>query len=304
MQKVIFEKLSSYGFKVDKNVGNSNYNIDIGIKDFVNPSNYKLALQIDGKMYLNSNVTRDRDRIHAEILEGMGWKVHRIWSYDWMLNPEKEIEKILEIMDNKRKLEDIKIEKKVQSIEIKDNDLSIAIKDYPNISYGSANPDDYFKYDFFSKIKEIVKNESPIDRGLVMERIFEIYGVKEGVKTKRRFDEILNTHVPSTEIFIENNNLWNEKPRYFFNVRRNSDKIREVNYITEPEIRIGILLVVDTAISISKDDIPKDVANIFNVPKMSAKFKAKTKMLIDELIEKKYLIDGEKITLNKDKEIN
>lgn len=304
IQKVIYDKLNSYGFKVDKNVGNSNYNIDIAIKDFVNTSTYKLALQIDGKMYLNSEVTRDRDRIHAEILEGMGWKVHRIWSYDWMLNPEKEIEKILEIMDNKRKLEDIKIEKKVQSIEIKDNDLSIAIKEYPNVNYGNINSEDYFNFDFFSKIKEIVKNESPIDKGLVMERIFGIYNIKEGVKSKRRFEEILNTHLPSTEIFMDKNLLWCEKPRYFFNIRKNKEQVRDVSYITEPEIRIGILLVVDTAISISKDDIPKDVSNLFEVPKMSAKFKAKTKILIDELIERKYLIDGEKITLNRDKEIN
>lgn len=108
LQKVMYEKLNSYGFKVDKNVGNSDYNIDIAIKDFVNPSVYKIALQLDGKMYINSKVTRDRDRIHSEILENMGWKVHRIWSYDWMLNPEKEIEKILELMDNRIKLEDMK----------------------------------------------------------------------------------------------------------------------------------------------------------------------------------------------------
>jgi len=301
MQKIIYEKLSSYGFKVDKNIGNSNYNIDIAIKDFVNSNVYKLALQLDGKMYLNSKVTRDRDRIHAETLENMGWKVHRIWSYDWMLNPEKEIEKILELMDNKIKLETMKNESKKQSIEIKDDDLSIAIKEYPKIKYEKIDSEQFYNFDFFAKIKEIVKNESPINKKLVMEKIFEIYGVKEGIKTKRRFEDILNTHFPSTEIFVENDILWNEKPKYFYNVRKNN---RDINYITEPEIRIGILLVVDTAISISKEDIPKDVANIFGVPKISAKFKAKTKILVDELIEKKYLIEGEKITLNKDVEIN
>jgi superfamily I DNA and/or RNA helicase len=305
LQKVMYEKLNSYGFKVDKNVGNSDYNIDIAIKDFVNPAIYKVALQLDGKMYLNSKVTRDRDRIHSEILENMGWKVHRIWSYDWMLNPEKEIEKILELMDNRIKLEDMKKESKKQSIEVKDEDLSIAIRDYPKLDYKKVDSENYYEFDFFSKIKEVVKNESPIKKKLLMERIFEIYGIKEGVKTKRRFEEILNTHVPSTEIFMEKDLLWFEKPKFFFNVRKNCDKgNRDVNLITEPEIRIGILLVVDTAISISKEDIPKDVANLFNVPKMSAKFKAKCKMLIDELIEKKYLINGDKITLNKEVEIN
>lgn len=161
--------------------------------------------------------------------------------------------------------------------------------------------DDYYEFDFFSKIKEVVKNESPIKKKMLMKRIFEIYGIKEGVKSKKRFEEIFKAHIPSTEIFVEKDILWFEKPRYFFNVRKNvNGKERDINLITEPEIRIGILLVVDTAISISKEDIAKDVANLFNVPKLSAKFKAKTKMLIEELIEKKYLIDGEKITLNKE----
>ena len=303
LQKIMYEKLTSYGFKIDKNVGNSDYNIDIAIKDFVNPNVYKLALQLDGKMYINSKVTRDRDRIHSEILENMGWKVHRIWSYDWMLNPEKEIEKILELMDNKIKLEDMKKENKKQSIEIKDEDLSIAIKEYPNIDYKKLDKETYYEFDFFSKIKEVIKNESPITKTLLMKRIFDIYGVKEGVKSKKRFDEIITTHVPSTEIFMEKETLWFEKPKFFYNLRKNVKGERDINEMTEPEIRIGILLIVDTAISISKEDIPKDVANLFNVPKMSAKFKAKCKILIDELIEKKYLINGEKITLNKEKEI-
>jgi superfamily I DNA and/or RNA helicase len=305
LQKVMYEKLSSYGFKVDKNVGNSDYNIDIAVKDFVNPSVYKLALQLDGKMYLNSKVTRDRDRIHSEILESMGWKVHRIWAYDWMLNPEKEIEKILQHMDNRIKLEDMKKEVKKQSVEVKDEDLSIAIKDYPKLNYQKIESDKFYEFDFFSKIKEVVKNESPIKKKLLMDRIFEIYGIKEGVKSKRRFEEILKAHTPSTEIYIEKDTLWFEKPKYFFNLRKNKgENNRDINLITEPEIRIGILLVVDTAISISKEDIPKDVANLFNVPKLSAKFKAKCKMLIEELIEKKYLINGEKITLNKENENN
>ena len=134
-----------------------------------------------------------------------------------------------------------------------------------------------------------------------MNRILDMYGIKEGVKSKKRFEQIFITHIPSSEIFLENDIVWFEKPKFFFNVRKNTEQNnRDVNYITEPEIRIAVLLVVDTAISIAKEDIPKDVANVFNIPKLSAKFKAKTKMIIDELIEKKYLIDGEKISLNKE----
>ena len=36
----------------------------------------------------------DRDRLRQEVLEGLGWKIHRIWSTQWFFNRENEIEKL------------------------------------------------------------------------------------------------------------------------------------------------------------------------------------------------------------------
>ena len=35
---------------------------------------------------------RDRDKLRQAILEGLGWKLHRIWSTDWWHDSDKEME--------------------------------------------------------------------------------------------------------------------------------------------------------------------------------------------------------------------
>ncbi|CAK8162303.1 hypothetical protein CAXC1_110011 [Candidatus Xenohaliotis californiensis] len=51
---------------------------------------------------------RERDVIHQQVLEGLGWHIYRIWSTDWFASPEKEFAKlkkcIQERLDNNEKL--------------------------------------------------------------------------------------------------------------------------------------------------------------------------------------------------------
>ena len=41
-------------------------------------------------------LTRDRDRLRQEILENLGWTIHRIWSTDWFKNRDGEIRRLLQ----------------------------------------------------------------------------------------------------------------------------------------------------------------------------------------------------------------
>src|SRR5262245_313620 len=35
------------------------------------------------------------DRLRQEVLEGLGWRLHSIWSTDWFRNPQRESDKLL-----------------------------------------------------------------------------------------------------------------------------------------------------------------------------------------------------------------
>lgn len=58
------------------------------------PGRYLLGIECDGASYHSLPTARDRDRLGHIVLEGLGWKLHRIWSTDWWSDQEREMEKL------------------------------------------------------------------------------------------------------------------------------------------------------------------------------------------------------------------
>ena len=57
-----------------------------------------LGVECDGATYHSAKSARDRDRLRQEILENLGWKLHRIWSTDWFNNPRQETERLRKVI--------------------------------------------------------------------------------------------------------------------------------------------------------------------------------------------------------------
>ena len=53
-----------------------------------------LAIEADGASYHSSPTTRVRDRLRQQHLERLGWEFHRIWSTDWLRDPEREVARV------------------------------------------------------------------------------------------------------------------------------------------------------------------------------------------------------------------
>jgi len=75
--------LRSWGYDVVPQVGQAGYRIDLGIRDPDDPTRFLLAVECDGAAYHSSPAARDRDRLRQEVLEGLGWTMHRIWGPSW-----------------------------------------------------------------------------------------------------------------------------------------------------------------------------------------------------------------------------
>src|SRR5207237_7717319 len=45
--------------------------------------------------YHRARSARDRDRLRQEVLEGLGWRLYRIWSTDWFRNPTRAADRLL-----------------------------------------------------------------------------------------------------------------------------------------------------------------------------------------------------------------
>ena len=94
----IAEKLRDKGLQVATKVGRSDFKIDIAIVDKENPDNYSLGLILDGRDYNALPTVRDREITVPSVLQSLGWHIHRVWTIDWLENPESVIQSITEAL--------------------------------------------------------------------------------------------------------------------------------------------------------------------------------------------------------------
>ncbi|MCR2803978.1 DUF3320 domain-containing protein [Paenibacillus soyae] len=108
----IAEALEKEGYKVDLHVGTSGYRMDLAIVDPDRPDTYLLAVLCDGSGYKTGKTARDREVLRGQVLRQLGWTLHRVWSLDWLDNPEKELQRIMAAVksakERKAEAEDIR----------------------------------------------------------------------------------------------------------------------------------------------------------------------------------------------------
>ena len=90
----VISAIRDLGYEAEPQIGSAGFFIDIGVRDPDKPGRYLLAVECDGATYHSSANARDRDRLRQSVLEGLGWRFHRIWSTDWFRNAHKETERL------------------------------------------------------------------------------------------------------------------------------------------------------------------------------------------------------------------
>jgi very-short-patch-repair endonuclease len=93
-EQAVAGALTARGLRVVPQVGVGAFRIDLGIKDEAS-DRYLLGIECDGATYHSSRTARDRDRLRQQVLEQLGWRIHRIWSTDWLKDPAREVERVL-----------------------------------------------------------------------------------------------------------------------------------------------------------------------------------------------------------------
>ncbi|XXF76308.1 DUF4011 domain-containing protein [Myxococcaceae bacterium GXIMD 01537] len=91
----VSKALVTRGFELVPQVGVAGYFIDLAIRHPRHPGRYILGVECDGERYHSSRSARDRDRLRDQVLTGLGWKLHRIWSTDWFRSPSEEVARIV-----------------------------------------------------------------------------------------------------------------------------------------------------------------------------------------------------------------
>lgn len=93
-EQAVADELRARGHEVEHQVGSVGFFVDLAVIDPDRPGRYLLGIECDGATYHSARSARDRDRLRQQVLEGLGWRIHRIWSTDWFRNRDREMERV------------------------------------------------------------------------------------------------------------------------------------------------------------------------------------------------------------------
>lgn len=305
-EEAVIEKLMEYGIQVEPQVGTAGFFIDIAVKDPDKPGRYILGIECDGATYHSSRSARDRDRLRQEVLEGLGWRLYRIWSTDWYRNPKKEIERVLAaIQQAKEYFQNAKSEfpkkgkepvevnhvidrdkisrqgendrRKVQPYEIVPVRVNLGGKELHELS-----PESLLRY-----ILQVIMNESPIHRNEVIRRITDGVGMnRAGSRIRQAIDNAIRHGIKQHVIDLRHDFLWRpgmRKPP----VRDRShfdNSTKKLEWVSPEEIAQAILVEVKSSFSIKTTEVISLAAKLIGFHRVTSQAQVVFEQQISALI--------------------
>jgi hypothetical protein len=94
LEEEVLEELKKWGPRVDCQVGESGFRIDLAVWHRDPMRGYALGIECDGATYHSDLSARARDVWREDILRDRGWEIHRIWSTRWWSSKDQEIARL------------------------------------------------------------------------------------------------------------------------------------------------------------------------------------------------------------------
>ena len=311
LEREVASAIRSLGYEVVPQVGYSGFRIDLGVIDPAEPGRYLLGVECDGATYHSAYTARDRDRLRQEILEKFGWRIHRVWSPDWVMRREKEvkrlheaIEKALSSKENKPgNVSHVEERKKIEIVIKKEPDPVNNDIHYPWVSpykvwrpRKMVFPEPKVDVGELAKIlNEIVDVEGPIHIELATRRLANALSFqKVGSRVREAVNSSIRILIKEGKLKRVNKFLWPSK--YDFNllvrepVLEEKDSFRTIKFVAREEIELAARNLIQGGFSILEDEVVKQVARIFGFDRTGANIRDRIREIIKQMISRGDLV--------------
>ena len=306
------------GFQVRSQVGVSGFRVDLGVLDPQKPGRFVLGVECDGATYHSGRSARDRDRLRQEILESLGWNLHRIWSTDWFRNPEREAKKLLAAIDRAKTTSAIeyqtaKPEAQIEETTVKkqsvspdsvassagehrdssapthprDSELAVPYEEVKLSAPAGTDLLSVPKDQMARLVRQVVAGEGPIHGEEVARRIREAFGL---ARTGRR---VLEAVVAALELCLQQGTIrrdgefWSaisaqlKAPR---NRRDASIALRRSDRIAPEEYCLAIQGVLKTSVAATKQELVISVARLLGFDRLGSDLEEQITRQVDALV--------------------
>jgi very-short-patch-repair endonuclease/DNA polymerase III delta prime subunit len=207
--------LRGKGWTVQPQIGVSAYRIDLGIVHPDYPGRYLAGIECDGTMYHSSAFARERDKIRQAVLEGLGWKILRVWSTDWWTYRLKALDDLHQaltgLLETDRQMpveesvnEPVQVETaRIESLRVSSDErfqssvltLDNALLAEKDSTYQVAQldeerfhpePDLFYAAEYSARLGEmldyVIEHEGPVHEEVLVRRIARFHGFKRAGK--------------------------------------------------------------------------------------------------------------------------
>lgn len=286
----ICQALNAADYCTAKSIGKSEYRIDVGVIDPQRPDRYMLGILLDGKSYGHAKTVHDREIEQISVLEGLGWKLYRIWSMDWWDDKQKEIEKLLAYLEDSKKKstglipsQPIVEKKATEAVETEQAVVASAYKEpesiikphtnaYPyvlaNLLFHNISADDFLKDrgEIYHKFVSVIATEGPISESLLIHRVLQSYGIaRAGSRIQAWSRAILKTITCQVTEQGNQTFYWrsDQKPAMYIGYRVSTgdgEAKRAAIDVPKEEVANAACEVLEEQIGLPKEDLIKETA--------------------------------------------
>lgn len=312
-EEAVILALQERGLRVVSQVGVGGFRIDIGVKDEA-ADRYLLGVECDGATYHSSKTARDRDRLRQQVLENLGWRIHRVWSADWIKDPDRETAKIIAALDAARTQipppqeaadavpPERTTEQGAQTVTVGQEDAPPPATQ-PHVSAQIAQPytpvalppqggreafDHMTGATLAPLVVECVRTEGPVDEDRMIRTVAASFGLRVGSRIEAKIMAAVASALERGQIVRREPFLWlpemTEPP-----IRVSGG--RTIHEIAPEEIAACITAFLRVAFSISRDDLVTGVAREFGFDRTGNQVSAGIRAMIEQMIAEGRAVD-------------
>ncbi len=303
------------GYDAVPQVGCSEYRIDIGVCLPDKPGRFILGIECDGAMYHSAHTARDRDRLRQEVLENLGWTIHRIWSPEWVSRRDTELKRLRTAIEaaSRASLSEandtrkpsvssplpeccVEIERVSRSQSKETLDIgSLATTYRPCVprsggycAYEIHDPMSY--HSLRSVLLEVVLSETPVHIEIAARRVADVWGVSRvGSRIMTAIEYAVTSLVKEKAISRRKNFLWASDEKASLKVRcpdpSDPDTQRKLDHISAEEIGLGVSTILEAALSLSEEELIVQTARLFGFQRTGNDIRARLKKVIKEMLK-------------------
>ncbi|GGF42498.1 DUF3320 domain-containing protein [Echinicola rosea] len=309
--------LRNHGYDVDISVGASGFKVDVAVVNPENSQEYILGIVLDAKAHKSSKSSIDRLLVQQNVLELLGWNIHKVWSLEWWEFPVREGNKIMALLNDlmDRKAATLSTPQESSAIKSYSNDyieaanstqklvehddvpaVDLSVYKKSNLAKSPYSQSEEFldygnTFKIIGQLKEIVETEAPILKSLLGRRILEIWGISRmGGRLQVRFDQLIEA--AKLKFTIDNSEdycFWkeNQDPEKYsdFRVYAEDGTKRNADELPIVEVLNAVEKVLNQQISLPEMDLVRETAKVFGYARTGSIVLERMKLGISLLIE-------------------